>query len=61
MNIKLILGSGKRFIKELVYIDVYNLEHIDYVKEVFNLNIVPDNTCELILITYFKLLFVKRD
>ena len=42
------LGCGERFIKGFIHVDINDLEHIDFVRDINDLSIFEDNSVELI-------------
>ena len=56
---KLHLGCGKRYLEGFVHIDIADFEHIDFKSSIDNLEMIKDNSCDLIyashVLEYFNL------
>jgi len=59
---KLHLGCGQRYLEGYIHIDIDDFEHIDYKASVDNLNMIENETCDLIyashVLEYFDLEYV---
>ena len=56
---KLHLGCGERYLEGYIHIDIDDFEHIDFKSSVADLNMIKDNSCDLIyashVLEYFDL------
>ena len=58
---KLHLGCGKRYLEGFIHIDIEDFEHIDYKSSINDLNMINDESCDLIYASHVLEYFNKKD
>ena len=58
---KLHLGCGKRYLEGFIHIDIADFEHIDYKSSINDLNMINDESCDLIYASHVLEYFNKKE